>query len=400
MFTHPRRVIRSLVALSVIAAVAAESGSVGNAEEARTPTPRAPVRAAAAPTLTVNTLVSGLDHPWDITFTPGGSMLFTQRDRGTVNIRRTNGRVRTLVSNVPGLWASGETGLMGITVDPRFSSNRRFYLCHGFENGRTGRHDVRVTAWRANDALTSASQVDVLVKGIRATSGRHGGCRMRFGGSDALYIGTGDAAIAGSARDLNGYNGKVLKVNAANGNALRNNPFFFSTNKRTRKIWTLGHRNVQGLALRPGGAMWSVEHGPNRDDEINRLRPGGDYGWEAGPGYDENRPMTDFSLPGAQVGARWSSGFPTVAPSGAAWLTHNRWGSWKNRLAVAFLKDQSVRFFQFDRDGDFVRINRPGLLAGDFGRLRAAQLGPDGRLYLSTDNGGGADRIIVVTPHT
>ena len=399
MFTRPRPVIRGLIALTVLAGIVVESGSVGNAEEAPRDTRRQPA-AAAAPTLTVKTVVSGLDHPWDISFTPSGNMLFTQRDRGTVRVRLTNGTVRTLVSNVPGLWVSGETGLTGLTVHPRFPSNRRFYLCHGFENGSTGRHDVRVTVWRANDALTSAQQIDTLVRGITATSGRHGGCRLRFGGSGALYIGTGDAAVSGLSRNLGSYNGKVLKVNPANGNALPNNPFFNNSNSKTRKIWTYGHRNVQGLAPRRGGAMWSVEHGPNRDDEINRLRAGGDYGWEAGPGYDENRPMTDFSLPGAQVGARWSSGFPTVAPSGAAWLNSTRWGNWRGRLAVAFLKDRSVRFFQFNRDGQLVRISRPGLLAGDFGRLRAAQVGPGGSLYLSTDNGGGLDRIIRVSPQT
>jgi glucose/arabinose dehydrogenase len=351
---------------------------------------------AAAPGFAVRTLVGGLDHPWDVAFTPNGSLLITQRDRGTIVIRRPNGAVRTLVSSVPGLWVSGETGLMSVVVDPRFGSNRRFYLCHGFINSG-GDHDVRVTVWRANPSLTSATQVKVLLRGILSTSGRHGGCRLRFGGNGALYIGTGDAAVTGSARNRGSFAGKVLRVGRFTGHALPGNPFIGSGHSRTRKIWTYGHRNVQGLTQRPDGPMWSVEHGTFRDDEVNRLRPGGDYGWQAGPGYDESPPMTDFSLPGRQIGARWSSGNPTVAASGATWLSHRLWGPRRGTLAVAALKDRSVRIMRFDGDGRLVSVARPPALT-NFGRLRTAQLGPNGRLLLTTDNGGGADRVLVVAP--
>lgn len=176
------------------------------------------------------------------------------------------------------------------------------------------------------------------------------------------------------------------------------NPFMGSPYPRTRKIWTYGHRNVQGLALRPHGVMWSVEHGTYRDDEVNRLRKGGDYGWQPGPGYDESAPMTDFSLPGRQTGARWSSGNPTDATSGAGWLTGRRWGHWQGALAVAALKDSSLRVIRFDRHGRLRWVRRPPALTGTYGRLRTAQIGPHHVLYLTTDNGSGQDRVLAVRP--
>ena len=323
-------------------------------------------------------------------------MLFTERDRGTVGYRKPRGRIGTLVDQVPGLWVSGETGLMSIVVDPRFRDNRRFYLCHGWQG--SGRPQVRVTAWRANTTVTSARQVRVLVRGIPATSGRHGGCRLEIGRDGALYVGTGDAARSDTPRNLRSLGGKVLRVKRSNGGARAGNPFEDSRFARTRKIWTYGHRNVQGLAHRPGARMWSVEHGTSRDDEVNSLRPGGDYGWQPGPGYDESPPMTDFSLPGRQIGARWSSGPSTIATSGAAWLTNPRWGPWRGALAVATLKDQSLRILRFDSRGRFRWQRVPAELHNDHGRLRSVELAPNGALVITTSNGNGNDRILVVTP--
>lgn len=392
---HVRRAA-ALTALTIaIGALPVSADAVPDADAPQqAPSPQAPLR--RAPSLQVRTVVSGLDNVWDIAFTPKGRMLFTERDIGRISTRGSDGVRRTLVSRVPNLWVSGETGLMGITVDPGFSSNHRFYTCHGF-TGPGGGHDVRVVAWRTNDTATSAQVVKTLVRGIDTTRfGRHGGCRLRLGGKRALFIGTGDAAITGSARDTSSLNGKVLRVDRNTGKAVPTNPFFNSSNANTRRLWTFGHRNVQGLALRPGGNMWSVEHGTYRDDEVNLLRAGGDYGWQAGPGYDESPPMTNHALPGRQIDAEWSSGNPTLAPSGAAWLKGPRWGSWNGALAVAFLKDQSVRIMHFS-SGQLQSVVRPSALTA-FGRLRAAQLGPGNVLYLTTDNGDGNDRVLAVTP--
>lgn len=170
-----------------------------------------------------------------------------------------------------------------------------------------------------------------------------------------------------------------------------------------RRVFTYGHRNVQGLALRKDGRMWSVEHGTNRDDEVNLLRNGGNYGWDPGPGYDESTPMTDHSLPGRQINARWSSGSPTIATPGATWITGKRWGAWQGCLAVAALGDESLRVLKFGPGGAFRRMWTPAALNGDYGRLRSVVMGPNNAMYVTTSNGGGGaggDRILRVAPRS
>ena len=355
---------------------------------------------AAAPggALRVRTLMTGLDIPWDLTFLPSGAMLVTERDRERIWLRPPGGGARLLASQPGGVWHGGETGLMAIVADPHFSADRHFYTCHGYDNGRV--RDIRVVLWQLNDTATEASRVRPLVTGLPVTSGRHGGCRLRFGRGGALYIATGDAAEGTNPRDLHSLGGKVLRVDPVTGAGWPTNPFSQAKDPDKRRIYTYGHRNVQGLALRPGGKMWSVEHGPDRDDEVNRLISGGDYGWHPVPGYNESVPMTDYDLPGTQLGAQWSSGYPTAATSGATWLSDPRWGRWQGRLAVAALKDSALRIMHFNRAGDFLGVRIPPALNGTYGRLRTAQIGPGGALFLTTSDGGGADRVLRVVPRT
>jgi glucose/arabinose dehydrogenase len=144
--------------------------------------------------------------------------------------------------------------------------------------------------------------------------------------------------------------------------------------------------------------MWSVEHGTDRNDEVNRLRGGGNYGWHPVPGYNESRPMTDFSLPGRQFGARWKSGFPTVATSGATWVRGRQWGAYNGALAVCALKASRLFFMKFNNKGKLRWVRVPPRLNGDFGRLRSVTQAPSGALLVTTANGGGADRVVKVTP--
>lgn len=340
------------------------------------------------PELRVTTVLNGLDIPWDTAFLPDGAMLVTERVARRILLRTPTGEVRVVADQLPGIWAEGETGLMSLAVDPRFTQNRRFYTCHGavIDTG----HDVRVVAWRLNADSTRANRTEVLVSGIPATSGRHGGCRLELGAGGALFVGTGDAAIGRNPQRLDSLGGKVLRVDRYTGAGLPGNPFAGAGDPAKRKVFTYGHRNVQGLALRSNGQMWSVEHGPDRNDEVNRLVAGGNYGWNPVPGYNEQTPMTDFSLPGRQLGARWRSGKPTVATSGATWLRGAAWGDYRGQLAVAALKDSALRIMRFDGDR-LVQVRRPGRLNGDYGRLRSATLGPDGALYLTTSNSDGDD---------
>jgi glucose/arabinose dehydrogenase len=353
------------------------------------------VAAAATPRLQVTTVQAGLEVPWDLSFLPNSALLYTLRDRRQVVLRAPNGRRRVIVDAPGHIWSAGETGMMAVLVEPDFATRRTFLTCHGSTAG--GSPDVRVVRWELNAARDRARLVRNVVTGLPATSGRHGGCRLRFGSEGALYIGTGDAADERHAQRLTSGGGKVLRVRPLSGAGWPTNRWSGSSNAMKRRVFTYGHRNVQGLALRADGRMWSVEHGTFRDDEVNLLRRGGNYGWQAGPGYDESRPMTDHSLPGVQIGARWRSGDPTIAPSGATWLRGAKWGSWQGALAMAVLGSEELLILKFDSSGTLVRTFKPAVLDGDAGRLRSAVLGPGNNLLLTTSNGGD-DRILRVSP--
>lgn len=352
--------------------------------------------ALAPPPLTVIPVVSGLAIPWDVVFLPDGTMLYDQR-AGGFSIRTTTGTVRNLTANLSDLWVSGETGLMGLAVDPNFTANRTFYSCQGWKNAADTAHEVRVVKWTLNTGLTAATRGATIVAGISTTSGRHGGCRLTFDGSGAIMVGTGDAATGTNPQNLASLNGKTLRVRT-DGTTPADNPFAGSTNANTRKLFTYGHRNVQGLARRPGtDEIWSAEHGSDRDDEINRLLSGRNYGWDPIPGYNESVPMTDLTKFPTAVPARWSSGLPTVATSGADFLVGAQWGEWEGALAVAALKDSKLLFMLMNAAGAITRVDTPAALNGTFGRLRAVRMGPDGNLYITTSNGSN-DQILRVSP--
>jgi aldose sugar dehydrogenase len=349
---------------------------------------------AALPRLSVSVVARGLDHPWDVAPLPKGRLLVTERSRARLSVIR-HGHRRTIPLVGAHIWVSGETGLMGLEVDPHWRRNHRIYTCQGW--GTSASHDVRVIAWRLTKHLRQARPVRTLVSGLPSTSGRHGGCRLLITRDGSLLIGTGDAATGTNPRNLGSLGGKTLRVNRFTGRPWRHNPFRSSSNPRTRLIYTFGHRNVQGLAQRRNGTLWSVEQGTFRDDEVNRLVAGGDYGYNPVPGYNESVPMTDQSLPGRQINARWSSGPTTDATSGATFVPNLRkWKGFRGWLAVAALKNEKLIMLHFSRSGRLLAERTE--LTGH-GRLRTAVVAANGDLLVTTDNGGGQDVILRVHPH-
>ena len=378
------------------AASSATSSSVSDstAKPSATPAQDGPDAVARAlPALQVTKVARGLDIPWDVQQLPG-ALLVTERDRARLSVIRA-GRVRRI--DYPGrVWVSGETGLMSIAIDPDFRDNRRIYLCQGGFSGSGT--DVRVVAWRLNASMNGVRGQQVLLSGLPVSSGRHGGCRLLIDrDTGALLVGTGDAAIGTNPRDLTSLGGKTLRLDRTTGEPWPDNPYADAENTRQRYVVTYGHRNVQGLAQRRDGTVWSVEHGSFRDDEVNLLRDGGDYGWNPVPGYNEEVPMTDQSLPGRQIDAKWSSGTPTIATSGAAWVRGKRWGKYNGTLAVAALAGSRLLFLKFDRDGD-LRWRKAPIALTRFGRLRSVTSAANGDLLVTTANGGGDDVVLRVRP--
>jgi glucose/arabinose dehydrogenase len=343
--------------------------------------------------LSVATFQSGLHRPWDLAFLPDDSMVFTERV-GTVRLRTTAGVLRTLATPTD-VVVVGEGGMLGLAVDPAFASNRRIYTC--MLSNASGSLDVRLVRWHVNAAATALDSRADIVTGLPANAtGRHSGCRPRFGPDGFIWMGTGDSAnpIVPQSPTLLG--GKVLRIDT-NGAAAPGNP----GGALDPRIYTYGHRNVQGVSFDSSGQAWSVEHGTDRDDEVNKLVAGGNYGWDPRPlsgplFYDESRPMTDLTRHPAAIAAVWSSGLPTIAPSGGTFIPTglHQWKGWQNQLAMAVLKGQQLRVLTFDTARTAVVTQ--DVRVTNQGRLRVAVMGPGGSLYVATDADPGVN--LRITP--
>jgi aldose sugar dehydrogenase len=347
------------------------------------------------PPLTETTVVTGLDHVWDIAFLPDGTMLYTERP-GRISAF-VDGQKRLLYAP-PDVVRTGEAGVMGLAIDPHFAFTRYVFVCLASTLPSQG-EDVRLARFQLNPAGTAlVNRVDIVtgapVNVSTAEAGRPSGCRPRFGPDGHLWVGMGDAAQGSAPQNAWSLGGKVLRMDReGNGVPLNMGAPYDS------RIFSIGHRNVQGLAFRPSDGLGvSTEHGPDRDDELNRL-DGGNFGWDprgAGGGYDESVSMTDLQKYPDARRALAGSGTPTIAPAGASFVTGSRWGTWDGVLAVATLKGEALRTLRLAPGTG--ALEDSGITMTGYGRLRAVTQAPDGDLYVSTSNGGGTDRIIRLTP--
>jgi len=355
--------------------------------------------AQAAPQLSVTTVASGLSIPWDVEVAPDGTALMTERSGGFVAVRPTGAVVRPR-ADFSRLFAVKEAGLMGLAFDDGFNTNRRVYTCQaearpGALSIPSGSADlplpfpstgqvVNVVAWRISGDWTSATREPTVVTGIPVTaSGRHAGCGLAVSGN-TLWIGTGDTATPSVPQNRQSLGGKVLRAQLDGGPA---------------SIYTLGHRNIQGVAVQPGtGRVYAIEQGTDRDDELNLLRAGGNYGYRPDRApliYDESVPMTDpIRVPGA-IGAVWSSGHPTLATTGLQFLPSTGWGEYGGGLVISTLKGERLVFMRLSADGQRV-VSSVEALGESYGRLRGLAVARDGSLLVTTSNGNSADRLLRV----
>ena len=334
--------------------------------------------------LEVNDFIVGLDKPWDIAWLPSGTVLVTERP-GRLNVYVDGVGAAPFVVAPADVVPRGEGGMMGLEVDPNFASNGFVYVCTTSNAG--GDNDVRLLrlTLRTPDGGAVVGREDI-VTGMPYSTGRHSGCRPRFGPDGWLWVGTGDAAIGTNPQSDDSLGGKVLRVDRDGAAAFGNAGGF--------RWFSNGHRNIQGMAFRSDGIGMSAEHGPSIDDEINLLVPG-NFGWNPVPGYNESVPMTDLEkFPGA-VPAVWSSGSPTLALAGATFLEGRAWGNWDGALAVATLRAEHLHIYFVDAEGKVTGDERA---IENQGRLRTPRQGPDGLLYITNDGGSGDGKVLRVTP--
>jgi glucose/arabinose dehydrogenase len=378
----------------------------GGTSTGQVPTSPGPTKASEVepPSLKVEEVAGGLEHGWDIGFLPDGQVLVTERPGklALVSSTRPGAGVTQVKADFSDVLVAGEGGVLGLVVQPDFKITRQFVTCQDHqENGRAV--DIRLVRWQLSDDGTSATRVGVLLAGLPVNqSGRHSGCRPTIGPDGALLVGTGDTAQATISQDRTKLGGKVLRVNLADGSPAQGNPFINSPNPNEQRVYTYGHRNVQGVAVRPGsGQVVTAEHGPDKNDEVNLLQAGANYGWDPSRGgtkggYDENVPMTDLTRFPDAVPAKWESGDTTEAVCAATFLSGPQWGDLDGALAVTALKGAKVLLFRLDDKANVRSVAIPPEFDDKYGRLRAARLGPDGALYITTSDGSN-DKLLRVT---
>jgi aldose sugar dehydrogenase len=361
-----------------------------------------PAEPGAPGLVTLDTWVAGRSKIWDIAFPQGWlPPVYTENDSGAILARFGNAdpaRPMGTVSQFDHTFdPSGEGGLMGIALSPGFgSTDERAFVCYSTTtDNRVVRFDVDYFA----PPNASLSNWTPIVTGLpHATF--HDGCRLRFQpGTGALFVTTGDGGSATAPQSATVLGGKTLRIDQDG------NPW--PGNVSGARWYTRGHRNPQGLAFRPGSNdPYAIEHGPDVNDEVNKLVNGANGGWnpnDGSGGYDQSKPMTDPSLePGNTMTPVWQSGGVTVAPSGGTFLSGTQWKNWNGALVVACLDgspDVGQRLLVMHLNGGGTALTASPVTALARGvRLRSAVQGPDGALYVVTDGANGTGAIWRVTP--
>lgn len=362
---------------------------------------------AQSPRLQATVVQDGLEVPWAIAFTPDGRMRVTERPgRILVFAGATPGAELLGTVDVPDVRAEREAGVMGIAVDRDFVASPFVYVCASRDaDGEAGPAPWTNELLRYRLGAGGDLELDtVLFDEPMPAAIHHNGCAVVMDESRHVWLTMGDGNISAArvnpAQDPTTLGGKILRLNA-DGSVPDDNPVLPGADAPT-VAWSMGHRNPQGLAMREDGLVLAPEHGTDTHDEINRIEPGGNYGWACWIGEEtaaqaqDGRSGEGCEPASAYLAPMWSSGTLTIATSGGVFLSGEAWGDWEGSLIVSTLKDEDLRRFEVLDGGDRLEP-RDVLLDGEFGRLRAVVIGPDGALYVSTSNeASGDDRIIRV----
>nr|WP_227001315.1 PQQ-dependent sugar dehydrogenase [Pulveribacter suum] len=335
----------------------------------------------------VQQVARGLEHPWAVAFLPQGRFLVTER-AGRMRVVEPDGRLGPPLAGLPKVAAGGQGGLLDVVTDRDFARSRRVFFCYA-EPGA----DARTNSTALASAVLSADhatlqQVQVLFsQQPKVASQLHLGCRIVRAPDGHLFLALGERfSRKEDAQRLDNHLGKVVRI-ASTGGPAAGNPVVGRAGALP-EIWSWGHRNPQGATWGPDGRLWVHEHGPQGGDEINRPEPGRNYGWPVvtyGENYGGGKIGKGTHQAGMEPPLHWW--VPSIAPSGMAFLTSDRYGSaWRGSLFVGALKAQRLHRLQLEG----ARVVRDEYLLTALGaRIRDVRQGPDGWLYLLTDSADG-----------
>lgn len=345
---------------------------------------------SSAGELSVETVASGLENPWGLTFLPDGRMLVTERP-GRLRLVEKDGKLSRPINGVPSVAARGQGGLLGIALDPAFAQNRLVYF--SFSEPRGGGNGTSVARGRLNEQGAALTGVEVIFRQMPAiNSNLHFGSRLVFDRTGALFVTVGERFTQrDQAQNPANHLGKIIRIRP-DGGTPPDNP---KKDGWAPEIWSIGHRNVQGAALHPDtGQLWTAEHGARGGDEVNTPKAGLNYGWPIityGVDYSGAKIGEGTAKPGMEQPLFYWD--PSIAPSGAAFYTGSVWPAWKNSFFVGALAGQML--VRLSTEGEKV-TGEERLLSNIGERIRDVIQGPDGFLYLLSDDADG--KILRVRP--
>lgn len=322
--------------------------------------------------VTDTVVVKGMDRPWAVVATPEGNIAITQKFKGNVLLYDTNFKTLGQISGFPDFSGSGEGGILDLAFHPRYTENKWIYIAYTVK-GKTG-HRLQINRFKL--VGNKPTERKILLTAPEASVSHHFGARLLFDREGHLLVTIGERYEKQEAQDLNSVLGKIVRM-TDDGAIPANNPLGPNS-----VIYSLGHRNPQGLALNPlNGRIYSSEHGPSGfdapggGDEVNEIKAGGNYGW---PLYHHNTNAPGFIAPLLEY-------TPAIAPSGIAFYTGHKIPAWTNDLFMAALKGNQVVRMRLNPQGgiDSTEV----LLQGKYGRLRDVETSPDGTLLVLAEDG-------------
>jgi glucose/arabinose dehydrogenase len=332
-------------------------------------------------------VAAGLEHPWGLALLPDGRWLVTERP-GRLRIITAEGQKGEPITGLPAVSARGQGGLFDVAVGPTFATDRLIYWAYA--ELRTGGNATSVARGRLSDDGTKIENVQVIFRALPAYDGdKHFGGALAFAPDGKLFLTLGersDAPMRPQAQDLGSHMGKVIRINA-DGSVPADNPFVHTAGARP-EIWSFGHRNVQGVAIRPDGQVWTIEHGTRGGDEVNHDRAGINYGWPI-IAYG-----TEYAGGPINGGVTAREGLeqpvyywdPVIAPGGATFYEGTMFSGWRGNLLVAGLKEKHIARLVLEND----RVVGEERLLSDLGeRIRDVAVGPDGAVWAITDETDG-----------
>ena len=325
-------------------------------------------------------LTSNLSYPWEILWGSDDFIWVTERGGRVSRINPSNGNITPLLT-INDVASQGEGGLLGMALHPDFSITPQVFVAYNYFG--SGAYREKIVRYNYNNG--TLSNPTIILDNLLAAN-IHNGCRLAFGADKKLYISTGDAGQGAVAQNMSARNGKILRINT-DGSIPADNPFAGSA------VWSSGHRNAQGLVF-GNNLLYSAEHGPNNDDEVNIIYKGRNYGWPNVEGFCNTSTEQSFCNAN-QVVEPIKAWTPTLAVCGIDLYKHDLIPQWKNSLLLCTLKGSRLLQLQLNAGNTEISATTE-FYVNKYGRLRDICISPAGKVYLCTSNGNN-DKIIEIS---